>query len=307
MISLLLMKQIMELFIAMLMGVLLVKKNLLKPSESKSLSVVVIYLVMPCVIINAFQIKYTDNIRNGLILAFVAAILIHIVLLILVQAFGTILKFDSVEKASIIYSNAGNLIIPIVTYVLGKEWIIYSSAFISVQLILVWTHGSILLGTDRKIDLKKIILNINVIAIIIGILLFFAGVHLPDIISNTIESVGNMIGPICMIIAGVLIGGMNFRKIFAYKRVYMITFFRMIFFPLIIMVMLKYSGLINSVPNGKTILLISLLASITPSASVVTQMAQLNGGDADYASVINVITTIVCIVTMPIMVWMYQI
>lgn len=307
MISLLLMKQIMELFLAMAMGVLLAKKNLLKPNESKSLSVVVIYLVMPCMIINAFQIKYTDNIRNGLILAFVAAILIHIVLLILAQVFGNILKFDSVEKASIIYSNAGNLIIPIVTYVLGKEWIIYSSAFISVQLILVWTHGRILLGTERKIDLKKIILNINVIAIIIGVLLFFARIQLPDIIISNIESVGNMIGPICMIITGILIGGMNFRKVFAYKRVYMITLFKMIIFPSIIMIMLKYSGMINLVSDGKMILLISLLATIAPSASIVTQMAQLNGGDADYASVINVVTTIVSILTMPIMVWMYQI
>ncbi|QJC88181.1 Malate permease [Bacillus subtilis] len=33
---------------------------------------------MPCLIINAFQIKYTDSIRNGLILAFAAAILIHL-------------------------------------------------------------------------------------------------------------------------------------------------------------------------------------------------------------------------------------
>ncbi len=62
----------------MVMGVLLVKTNVLKTNESKSLSSVVIYLVMPCLIINAFQIKYTDSIRNGLILAFAAAILIHL-------------------------------------------------------------------------------------------------------------------------------------------------------------------------------------------------------------------------------------
>ncbi|WP_205686893.1 hypothetical protein [Bacillus subtilis] len=65
MISLLLMKQIVELFIDMVMGVLLVKTNVLKTNESKSLSIVVIYLVMPSLIINAFQIKHTDSIRRG--------------------------------------------------------------------------------------------------------------------------------------------------------------------------------------------------------------------------------------------------
>ncbi|AKA67539.1 Auxin Efflux Carrier [Clostridium scatologenes] len=155
MISLLLIKQITELFLVMFMGFILVKTHLLKAEESKTLSAVALYLIMPCVIINAFQIKYTESIRNGLILAFVAAVLIHIILLILVKILGRIFNLDAVEKASMIYSNAGNLIIPIVTSVLGKEWVIYSSAFISVQLFLLWTHGKMMLCEEQKVDLKK--------------------------------------------------------------------------------------------------------------------------------------------------------
>lgn len=48
-----------------------------------------------------------------------------------------VLKLDGVEETSLIYSNAGNLIIPIVTAILGKEWVIYTSAFLSVQLFLL--------------------------------------------------------------------------------------------------------------------------------------------------------------------------
>ena len=44
----------------------------------------------------------------------------------------------------------------------------------------------------------------------------------------------------------------------------------------------------------------------TPSASTLTQMAQVYGKDADYASAINVVTTLLCIVTMPLMVALYQ-
>lgn len=58
-------------------------------------------------------------------------------------------------KASLIYSNAGNLIIPIVTSVLGPEWVIYTSGFISVQVILIWTHCKMLLCGEKKADLKK--------------------------------------------------------------------------------------------------------------------------------------------------------
>ena len=58
--------------------------------------------------------------------------------------------------------------------------------------------------------------------------------------------------------------------------------------------------------GGKNILLITLIACITPSASTITQMAQIYGRDADYASAINVLTTLLCIITMPIMTALYQ-
>ncbi|AQR94893.1 AEC family transporter [Clostridium saccharoperbutylacetonicum] len=306
MISLLLMKQIVVLFFIMIMGIILVKTKLLKAEESKSLSIVSIYLVMPCVIINAFQIKYTESIRNGLILAVIAAVLIHIALLILITVLGRIFHLDAVEKASIMYSNSGNLIIPIVTSILGKEWVIYSSAFLSVQLVLLWSHGRMLLCGERKIDFRKNFSNINMITILVGIVLFVTGIQLPEIISKTMESVSVMIGPISMIMIGMLIGNMKFKQIFAYKRIYIVTFLKMILCPFIILLLLKYSGMPNLLTDGKIILLISLLATLTPSAVTITQMAQIFGNNEEYASAINVVTTIVCIITMPIMVWIYQ-
>ena len=58
--------------------------------------------------------------------------------------------------------------------------------------------------------------------------------------------------------------------------------------------------------NTQTILLISLLAVITPSATTITQMAQLYHQNAAYASSINVLTTLICIITMPLMVMFYM-
>ena len=51
---------------------------------------------------------------------------------------------------------------------------------------------------------KKIILNINMISIAIGAILFFTRIRLPELITNTISSVGNMIGPASMIVTGML-------------------------------------------------------------------------------------------------------
>ena len=118
-IALLLMQQIAVLFLIMGLGFLIVKLGIVKTEDSRVLSMVTIYLVLPCVTIHAFQIEYSTKIRNGFLLAVAVAILIHVVLFVVCGILRKLLKMDEVETASLIYSNAGNLILPLVTSILG--------------------------------------------------------------------------------------------------------------------------------------------------------------------------------------------
>lgn len=176
----------------------------------------------------------------------------------------------------------------------------------SVQLVFLWTHCKKIISREASYDWKKIILNINMISIFIGVILFFTGIRLPEIIGNTLASVGTMIGPASMIVTGMLFAGMNLKQIFANKRVYFITFLRLIAVPLIALVLIKLSNLASFSADGNKIMLIVFLAIITPSASTVTQMCQVYGNDSKYASAINVMTTLLSIITMPVMVMLFQ-
>ena len=120
------------------------------------------------------------------------------------------------------------------------------------------------------------------------------------------RGIGNMIGPASMIVTGMLIAEMNIRNIFENVKVYFISFLRLVVIPVISLMILKISGLVNIHPDGKKLLLIVFLAVITPSASTITQMCQVYGNDSKYASAINVMTTLLSIITMPLMVLLYQ-
>lgn len=301
MISLILAKKILSLFLVMALGIVLVRCGIVRSRDSKVLSMISLYLVMPCVIISSFQVKYQPEILNGLLLALATAVLLHLVLIVVVGFLGKVLKLDGVEETSLIYSNAGNLIIPIVTAILGKEWVIYTSAFLSVQLFLLWSHAKMKLCGEKGIDLKKILTNINMIAIFAGVLLFLLQIQLPAPVQDAVDSISSMVGPM-----GMLIAEMDLKKLMSYHRLWWITLLRLVGIPLIGIVLLKYSSLAALVPEGRTILLVTLLAICTPSASTLTQMAQVYGKDADYASAINVVTTLLCVVTMPLMVALYQ-
>jgi len=305
-ICILLMQQIVQLFLMIFMGYLIVKTGLVRDDDSKVLSKIILYLIVPCVIINAFQVDYTTDTVKGLLIAFAASVMTQVILLVVISVAGRLLHLNEVEVASVYYSNSGNLIVPIVTFILGQEWVLYGCVFMSVQLVFLWTHCKKIISREASYDWKKIILNINMISIFIGVILFFTKIRLPEIIGNTLASVGTMIGPASMIVTGMLFAGMNLKQIFANKRVYFITFLRLIVVPLIALVLIKLSNLASFSADGNKIMLIVFLAIITPSASTVTQMCQVYGNDSRYASAINVMTTLLSIITMPVMVMLFQ-
>ena len=306
-ISILLMEQIIQLFLMIFMGFLIVKAKLLNSEDSKILSIIVLYLIIPCVIINAFQVDYTPQTVKGLLIALAGSVMTQVILLIVVSILGRVFHLNEVEVASIYYSNSGNLIVPIVMFILGKEWVLYGCVFMSVQLVFIWTHCKKIISRESTYDWRKIVLNINMISIAIGIVLFLTRIHLPAIINNTLSAVGSMIGPASMIVTGMLFAGMDFKQIFANKRVYFVSFFRLIIVPVIALFLIKCSQLSTFSSNGNKLMMIVFLAIITPSASTVTQMCQVYRNNSQYASAINVVTTLLAIVTMPLMVMLFQI
>jgi predicted permease len=79
----------------------------------------------------------------------------------------------------------------------------------------------------------------------------------------------------------------------------------MVVYPLITLGVLKLVALIP-IADADKILLISYLASITPVASTVMQFAQIHDLDAEYATAINIFTTVACVLTMPLFVMLYS-
>ena len=301
-----LIKKIISLFLILFAGTLLVRLRILKAEDSKVFSLLTLYLIVPCVIINAFQVEFSAGIKNGLLLALCAALVIQLGTIFFSHLLKRPLKLDPVEQASAVYPNAANLVIPLVSAMLGDEWIIFTCPFTALQLFLIWSHGKSVLCGERGFSLKKIITNTNLIAVFVGVLMLLTGFSFPAPIQDAVGSVSATVGPISMLVTGMIIGGMDMKKVFTYKRVWLVTFLRLVLLPIPALLLLKFSGMASLVQNGETVLLIVLMASSTPTASMVTQMSQVYGQDADYASAINVVTTLMCIFTLPVIVALYQ-
>lgn len=306
MIALLLLKKIVSLFIIMFMGTAIVKLKFLKAEDSKVVSTLILWIIVPCAIINAYQVDFSEEVKQGFMLAILAAVIINAGMVIAMTIVSRVLKLDVIEFLSVPYTNCGNLMIPLVVAMLGQEWVIYCMPFVACQQILIWSHMKSVICGEKGIDVKKIVKNINMIAIVIGLMMFWFQIKLPAIGLDIVRTMGDMLGAMSMILTGMLLANVDLKKVFTYKRTIFVTVLRLIIVPFAALVFLKFGPLKYMIPNGSSVLLITLLAAAAPSAATLTQVALIYDADAEYANSINVVTTLLCIVTMPLMVALYQ-
>ncbi len=305
MIAELLLYKILQLFAMMVIGFALVKLKVVSSDDSGVLSKISLYLLFPAAIINALDFKITADMLNGLLLAFASAIIMHVIFLLLDVIYVKFLKVTPVERASFMYSNAANLIIPIIIFILGEEWVLYTTAYISVQVLFLWTHAIGMFSSENKINVKRIVLNPCVLAIAFGLFMQCFGLRLPSFAKDITSSFSNMLGPVSMVCAGMLAAKIDFKSALKNKIVYIASFVRVVAYPVItflIVMMLSYVPVINS----KQILLVSFLASISPVASTIMQFAQIKNADTDSAVQINIFSTLLSIVTMPLWIALYE-
>jgi hypothetical protein len=115
-----------------------------------------------------------------------------------------------------------------------------------------------------------------------------------------------MLAPTAMLITGMIVGGMRLGEVFKNRRIYLVCFLRLVLIPVLVLFLIWCFQIKGWVANGDQILLVTFFAVITPAASSITQFAQVYGGNESYAGSINIVTTLLCIITMPLMVAAYQ-
>ena len=303
-------------------GVVLVKTKLLKKEDSVALSKISVFLLSPCVIVNSFSMKVDGKAGQSLLLCFFYAILANFLFLFLGTLLRKPLHLSPVEEMSLEYTNCGNFVLPIVASVLGEEYLLYISAYITVYNLLVWTHGIHLFqgkteqtkeekpkgvqfrGGQKQNVFLKILFNPNILAILFGVFLFFTKISLPAPISLAISDLGKMIGPISMLITGIILGSMSFKKILSYRRIYMVTAFRLLFFPFIYLLLISVLSRIDGFLDNPVLFLVTFLSAMAPAAANVSQFAILYGKEEEYASCINIFTTLCTIFSVPILVYL---
>ncbi len=292
-------QQVLILFILICVGFVCSKTKLLKSESIPSINNLLLYIVTPVVIIESFSREYNPDMLASLGRAALGAVAVHIIniaaVTLLIREKDT--AREAVLRFGTVFSNCGFMALPLQNALLGSEGVFYGAAFIAVFNIFTWTYGIYLMGgKEADFSPKNFILNPGVIAVLIGLILFFSPFMLPEIILSPLQYLAALNTPIPMIIIGYYLSCFTSMKVIRDAKLWLGIFLRLVVLPLAAIMLLYAFGI-------KGLLLASIaISACSPVGANVLVFASKFNKDTEFAATFVSVSTLTSIITMPLVV-----
>ena len=286
--------QTVAMFLMMGVGFALFKAKLLTNDGSRQLASIALYVAGAAVVVRALAIPFDAEHLVGAL----ACATLTIVFTLAGALVGKLVYRDRgrICQIAIMISNMGFIGIPLVQSVLGEEYVFYVSMCIAAQVPITWTYAVWLASNDKStISAKKIFTNPAVIAVFVGLVLFLTSTPLPDVLASTIDGLADLNAGIAMIVLGCYLAQADLRSLLRTRSMYLASALRLVAVPAIVIGALVFVPLD---PVIKTTLLIGFSA---PAGTVSAIFPQMFGGDYRFGAGIVSLSTLLSLITMPVM------
>lgn len=297
-------QQVAVIFLLILVGLVMTKKKFLTQTGIDQITSLLLSVVTPCVLVNAYQKEFEMELAWGLFTAAGFTVVIHILSILLCHV---IFRKEPTKRYRInifcaVYSNCGFMAIPLLSAALGADGVFYGSAYLAVFTVFYWTHGVfVYTGGDKKaMSWRQAVLNPGVIGTLVSLGLFLARIKLPAVVGDTVGYLAGLNTPLAMVVLGSYLAKLDFSKALKNKTMYFVCFLRLILIPLLAM------GVAWVLRLNETVAQAVMISTACPTAAVATLFANRFHLDADYSSEIVSVSTLLSIVTIPLIMILFH-
>lgn len=292
---------IFKLFLILLVGYTASKAGMIDSDVSKGLSKILMYVTNPMIVVSSFFCESTAEKTRGFFMVFIAGSVIMLLILFLSKYLFPDTRDRIIEQISSSFGNVGYMGIPLISALVGTEGIFYMTALMLCFNLYFWSLVPIM--ADGKADgraVKKALINPNMIAIYCGLIIYLCQVPVPAVLQDPISMLGNCNTPMSMLVAGTTIATNSMAPAFRRKGMYIIWLFKMLIAPL---AAVPFVMILNFPPDAKLALMIGLAC---PTGALCPMYALLTDRDAGYAYAVFSVTTLSCIITIPLISLVYN-
>ena len=289
-------------------GYILMKRKMLSESCIPGFSKILLFVCQPCLAVFSFGgLEFSWKLLADI--GIFAALIIAVHAIMLGGSFLVLKKKSKEPIYRIItigttFGNCAFFGIPVIEALMPERapsLIVYTTVYAVVMNVLGWTVGSAIISRDTKyVSVKKIFLNPAMIGTAIALLIFITGIDFPKEIDSMIEYTARMATPLSMIVMGMRLGTMNFKKIFTDYRVYVTIAVKQFLMPLIAF------GIVMLLPELDAGLRQTFFITCAcPIASIVLNFSEIVGEGQEAGANLVLVSTMCSILTLPVMMLLF--
>lgn len=303
-------QQVGVLFTLMAVGYIFRRRGLISDAFVKGCVNLLLLIVTPCLIVHVFQRPFSQAMFENLGWALATAFASHFIGIIFAEmCFRNVDDMKrGVLKFATVFSNAGFMGIPLEYAILGPEGAFYGAVYVVVFNLLCWTYGlKAVCGHVRDMNRRVIFVNPGTIGIAVGLPLFLTSTTLPTIIHDPVKYISDLNTPLAMLVIGFYLADARFSAYFRCVPALVASGLRLVAIPALVV-----AGLVAVRGFGlDPTMAIALTASASaPVAAMNTMFASKYGRDVDVSVGLVAVTTLLSILTMPILVglamWIFR-
>jgi predicted permease len=287
----------MMLFVYMLVGYGCRKFGILKEEARDGFTEFVIYITLPCMIYQSFQIALTmDTLQKGALSLFVATAVEVLSLLISKVAFR-FCKPDEIPimRYGTLVSNSGFAGLPVIENSYGTQGLFYASIYIIPTRILMWSAGISLFTTAPRWErFKMVMLNPGIIAVELGFLRMGLHLELPPVLDRSVQALAECTTPLAMTIVGMILADIPLKSILSGKAL-LLSAIRQLVMPLMLLFALNRAGV------DHLLTCVAVILTGMPIGSTTAILAAKYGANAEFASKCVFMSTVTSLITVPVL------
>lgn len=300
-------KQMIVIFVMILIGVYLYKKKHLSNVSSKDLSWLIVNVTNPITLLCSALTEEEKVSAGELGIAFLSFAVMYAILIPLAYLIPMLLNVDRDRRYAYrmlaIFGNVGFIGIPFASAVLGPKSLIFVSICCLVFNIIIYTYGAASLKAvakeqhpdeDREdVFSAKDIINSGTVMAVITIVVYLLDIKMPDIIDSTLNYIADCTTFLSMIVLGVSVAQMVPKEVFTRWRLYVFVILRQVLVPVLFIFVMKMF-----ITNELILKTIAVMAAM-PAANMPLMMAKQYGVKEDMISAGIILTTLTSIITIP--------
>lgn len=292
--------QMLSLLVMIGAGYIASKTKMLDSHTNARMSTLIVNIFNPLLVLSSAAGSVGQVPVERILLVFLIAIGMFLFFIIVGMILSPFFTKDPMERKiyqlMFVFSNLGFIGIPVVSSVLGAEYVVYVSEFLLIYNLVFYTYGRTLMRGRFNLASLRAMVNPGNIACVVAMVLVLCNIQLPGFLRTAVDYLGGAASPLALVSVGFTLANNNLKEIFSNGKLYLFAVVKLLVLPCVLL------PLVRLLPVDAGLVAVCMVMFGMPVGSMPLMLINERGMDGKNCTAAVLLTTILCVVTVPVLV-----